>query len=303
MKYFRSLNTGSASHYEASAGVSVPKFRPKKSLGQHFLVDPKIVNKIISHAGFRGSDLVLEIGPGKGALTFPLARSVDHVVAVEKDTHLIYLLKGKLFKAGIRNVTVINHDILTFDFKKIASSFSIKPQIIGNLPYNISSPFLEKLIEYRNLVSKAILMFQVEVAKRITSHPGGKIYGALTLLIQYYAQSAILFEVPRTAFFPRPKVDSMVVELDFERPYPRRTADESNFKKVVKGAFAHRRKTLFNSLKSSYPSWDREVILDGMKKCAINPETRAEMLDMDDFLCLASVLKTGRCFGIDKRIR
>lgn len=202
LKYTKTINTGTASHYKASAEVGVPRFRPKKRLGQHFLVDPKIVNKIISHAGFQAPDYVLEIGPGKGALTFPLARSVGHVVAVEKDAYLTSLLKDKLYKTGIKNVTLINHDILTFDFYEIWSSFSTKPQIIGNLPYNISSPFLEKLIENRNLVDRAILMFQVEVAKRITAPPGGKIYGALTLLIQYYAQSTVLFEVPREAFFP-----------------------------------------------------------------------------------------------------
>lgn len=302
LKYTRAINNRSASHYKASAEGGVPGFRPKKRLGQHFLVDPNIVNKIISHAGFQAPDYVLEIGPGKGALTFPLARSVGHVVAVEKDAYLASLLKDKLYKTGIKNVTVVNHDILTFDFHEIGSSFSIKPQIIGNLPYNISSPFLEKLIENRNLVDRAILMFQVEVAKRITAPPGGKIYGALSLLIQYYAQSTVLFEVPGEAFFPRPKVDSMVVELDFKHPYPRRTADESNFKRVVKAAFAHRRKTLLNSLKSSFTSWDREVILDGMKKCSISSETRAESLDMDSFLCLASVLKDERYFEIDKDI-
>lgn len=301
MKCTRAVNTESAGHYKPSAAAGMPKFRPKKRLGQHFLVDPGIVNKIISHAGFQVSDYVLEIGPGKGELTFPLAGSVGHVIAVEKDAHLTCLLKEKLSKAGIKNVTVVNHDILTFDFNKIESS--LKFQVIGNLPYNISSPFLGKLIENRNLVGRAILMFQEEVAERITASPGGKIYGALTLVIQYYAQSTSLFKVPKESFYPRPKVDSMVVELDFKRPYPRPASDEFIFKKMVKAAFAHRRKTLLNSLKGSFSFLDREMILDGMEKCSINPDARAEALDMDDFLCLSSVFKTERYLNIDKKMQ
>jgi 16S rRNA (adenine1518-N6/adenine1519-N6)-dimethyltransferase len=187
-------------------------------------------------------------------------------------------------------VTLVNRDILQWDFDEVGPQSSTRIQVIGNLPYNISSPFLEKLTENRHLVGRAILMFQLEVAKRLTASPGGKTYGALTVLVRYHAHSAFLFEVPKEAFYPRPKVDSMVLELDFERPYFRSTVREPDFREVVKGAFAHRRKTLLNSLNSSSPSWDREILLAAMKKCNIDPGRRAETLDMQEFLCLTNAL-------------
>ncbi|MDY6972907.1 MAG: 16S rRNA (adenine(1518)-N(6)/adenine(1519)-N(6))-dimethyltransferase RsmA [Thermodesulfobacteriota bacterium] len=268
-----------------------PGFRPRKRLGQHFLVDHKIIQKTIARAGFRVFDLVLEIGPGQGALTLPLARTVGHVVAVEKDPDLANLLKKKLSRSGITNVTLVNHDILQWDFHEVKPLSSSRIQVIGNLPYNITSPFLEKLIDNRDVVARAVLMFQLEVAKRLIALSGGKTYGALTLFIQYHAQCTVLFEVPRTAFFPRPKVDSMVLELDFERPYPRRAEREASFKKVVRAAFSHRRKTLLNSLAGFCPSWDREVLLEDINRCGIDPKRRAETLDMDEFLCLEAALK------------
>jgi 16S rRNA (adenine1518-N6/adenine1519-N6)-dimethyltransferase len=265
-------------------------FQPKKTLGQHFLVDRRIIQGIISRAGFRPTDTVLEIGPGQGALTFPLARSVGHVVAVEKDSRLAGLLEEKLSRAGIENVTLVNRDILKWEFNEIPNHSSAKIQVIGNLPYNISSPFLEKLVENRSLVSRAVLMFQLEVARRLTASPGSKAYGALTLIVRYHAKSTAFFEVSAEAFFPRPKVKSMVLELDFEQPYPRRAVHDVDLKRVVKGAFAHRRKTLLNSLKGFFPYWNREKILEAIKKCGIDPGTRAETLDMDEFLCLGTAL-------------
>jgi 16S rRNA (adenine1518-N6/adenine1519-N6)-dimethyltransferase len=250
----------------------------------------KPIDEIISRARFHASDYILEIGPGKGALTLPLARSVSHVIAVEKDTHLVNFLKQKLLGAGITNVTVVNEDILKWDFNKIKALSIKKIQVIGNLPYNISSPFLEKLIENRKLVGRAVLMFQLEVAKRIAASPGTKAYGAMTLLVQYYAQATVLLKVSRDAFYPRPKVDSMVLELDFDRPHPGRAVHGEDFRKVVKSAFSHRRKTLLNSLRASSIAWDRETLLKGMKKCGIDHGRRPETLDIDEFLCFTRAL-------------
>jgi 16S rRNA (adenine1518-N6/adenine1519-N6)-dimethyltransferase len=265
-------------------------FRPKKGLGQHFLIDPKVIRNIITRAGLEDSEWVLEIGPGKGALTLPLARSVGHVVAVEKDTRLIKSLKGRLDRSGIKNVTLINHDILVWNFQDVNLTPSAKLRIMGNLPYNISAPVLDKLIRNRKLLNKAILMFQLEVAERLTAPPGGKSYGALTVLLQYYAQSRVLLEVSKNAFHPKPKVDSMVVELDFERPYPKAARDEDNFRRLLKNAFAYRRKTIMNSLRSVGEDWDRNVLLKAMESCGIDPKRRAETLHMDEFLCLSDML-------------
>ncbi len=264
--------------------------RPKKWLGQHFLVDPGIIRKIITLARFQSSDLVLEIGPGLGALTLPLSRSVRHVVAVEKDAHLSGLLEKKLDRAGVTNVTLVTNDILTWDFQELSRSSSTRIQVIGNLPYNISSPFLEKLVRERAIVSRAILMFQAEVAGRLAASPGVKAYGALTVLVRYHARSKVLLEVSRNAFYPKPKVDSKVLEIDFGHPYPVRAASASGFTKVVRGAFAHRRKTLLNSLMGAFPNHDREEFIGALRECDIDPGRRGETLDMDEFLCLSSAL-------------
>ena len=274
-----------------NGGRIKPGFRPKKALGQHFLVDQGIIEKIISNSGFQASDLVLEIGPGQGALTLPLARLAGQVIAIEKDAQLIPLLKRKLSREGITNVILINKDILKWDFREIGLSPSSKLKVIGNLPYNISTPFLEKLIENRGSVSRAVLMFQLEIAERLTASPGNRIYGALTVLVQYHAHATRLLAVSKNAFYPKPKVDSMVLELDFERHHPNSVVDEVSFRKVVKGAFAHRRKTLLNSLKDVYSFLDRELILEGLIKCGIDPVRRAETLNIDEFLCLASALE------------
>ena len=290
----RSMKFGSAHACPAQRGVGRmggPGFHAKKRLGQHFLVELEIINKIVGLAAFQASDLVLEIGPGQGALTLPLARTVGHVVAVEKDPQLVHALQKRLNRAGITNVTLINYDILKWDFRDIRPPLSAKLLVIGNLPYNISSPVLEKLIKNRDLIKRAVLMFQLEVAKRLTASPGGKAYGAMTLLVKYHAHPRPLLEVSKDAFNPKPKVNSMVIELDFEKPYPRLLLNnEGNFKKIVKGAFAHRRKTMVNSLKGLSPSLDRETLFDVMKRCGIDPGRRAETLDMDEFLCLTAAL-------------
>ncbi|MBC8456719.1 MAG: ribosomal RNA small subunit methyltransferase A, partial [Deltaproteobacteria bacterium] len=247
--------------------------------------------KIITRARFDKCDEVLEIGAGLGALTLPLARSVHKIFAVEKDSLLTDILRKKLFHAGIDNVILINDDILKLDFNKIGALPTKKIKVIGNLPYNLSSPLLEKLIKNRNLMTGAILMFQIELARRLISAPGSKEYGAISVLIQYHAHVSPLLEVPKENFYPRPKIDSMVLELDFERPYPRKAENEKNFRTVVKGAFAYRRKTLLNSLKRTLSSYSSEKILEALAKCAIESWKRAETLDIDDFLCLSSTLE------------
>ncbi len=270
--------------------IRIPRFHPKKSLGQHFLHNPQIVLQMISGARFQKSDVVMEIGPGKGALTIPLSRAVGQVIAVEKDAELIVWLKERLLKEGISNVTVVHEDILKYDFEQLELPGIGKLKIMGNLPYNISSPFLEKLIKNRHRVNKAVLMFQLEIGRRLAALPGNKSYGAMTVMIQYHAKVSRMFAVSKKAFFPVPKVDSMVLELDFDRPHPNRAADEANFRRLVKGAFSHRRKTLFNSLRSLYPSLNHEKILLGIENCGVDSRARAETLGMDQFICLAEAI-------------
>ncbi|MBN1831830.1 MAG: ribosomal RNA small subunit methyltransferase A [Deltaproteobacteria bacterium] len=267
------------------------EFRPKKSLGQHFLKDIGIVQEIINKARFDPTDRVLEIGPGLGALTLLLAREVYHIIAVEKDSRLADILNKRLSDEKIDNVFLINEDILKLDFNRVPSLHEGNFVVIGNLPYNISSPILEKLVENRQMVNRAVLMLQSELAGRLIANPGTKAFGAMTVFIQYHAHVAPLLHVPKEAFRPRPKVDSMVLEMDFQRPYPERTEDDVHFRRVVKGAFAQRRKTLINSLKNSFVSCSREEILSALEKCDMDPKRRAETLTIGDFLRLSSALK------------
>jgi 16S rRNA (adenine1518-N6/adenine1519-N6)-dimethyltransferase len=210
---------------------------------------------------------------------------------VEKDTQLVNILREELDKRGIFNVSLIHEDILRLDLEKATKGIRGKIKVVGNLPYNISSPLLERLFRHRDIISRAVLMFQVEFAKRLFSPPNCKDYGAITLLIGYHATVSPLFEVSREAFYPRPKVGSMVVLIDMEKPHQNRAEDESLFREVVKGAFAHRRKTVLNSLKRALQSYSGEEIGAALRRCSIDSKRRAETLDMDEFLCLADLLK------------
>jgi 16S rRNA (adenine1518-N6/adenine1519-N6)-dimethyltransferase len=265
--------------------------RPNKRLGQHFLRDRSIIAEIIERSGFIDSDDVLEIGPGLGALTIPLAGRVKRVIAVEKDSRLAETLGEKLSQEGITNVTLVNDDILKVDLEKIIGAAEGKLKAIGNLPYNISSPFLEMLFKHSRLVSTAVLMFQYEFAERLLASPGGKEYGALTVLIRYDAHVSPLIHVSRDSFYPRPKVGSMVVKIDMERFHTRRAEDDRFFSMVVKGAFAHRRKTILNSLGGALSDFGSVEIREALGLCSIDPMRRAETLDIDEFITLADTLK------------
>jgi 16S rRNA (adenine1518-N6/adenine1519-N6)-dimethyltransferase len=266
---------------------------PKKRLGQHFLKDPQIIQEIVTKARFEEDSAVLEVGPGLGALTFPLAGRVKEIIGVEKDSRLVDTLQKRLSLEQTSNVTLIHSDILKLDFAQIVGSEEKQIHVIGNLPYNISSPFVEKLISHRSQVKRAILTFQLELARRLAAAPGNKAYGALSVLIQYYARITPLLEISREAFYPKPEVASMVLELDFTRPFPRRAENEENFRKVVKACFAHRRKTILNSLRRALTSVDHDHILSALAKCGIEPGRRAENLHMDDYLCLSGALDLG----------
>lgn len=268
-------------------------FRARKRLGQHFLRDPSVIRQIILRAGFAPDAVVVEIGPGLGALTLPLAESVRQVIGIEKDSRLAEILKDRLIHKGIQNVLLVNEDVLKTDLQEAARPYGGKIQVIGNLPYNISTPFLEKLIRSRQVVTRAVLTFQAEVARRLIASPGNKQYGAMTVLVQYHAGISPLLEIPKEAFHPPPKVKSMVVELDLTRAHPTRARDEEAFKKLVKGAFAHRRKTLINSLKGTFSEWGHDEILMALKRSGIDPGKRAETLGIDDFIRLAQGLE---CF-------
>ncbi len=264
--------------------------RPRKRLGQHFLRDQGITRKIIVLARLEKDDAVLEVGPGLGALTIPILPLISHLVTVEKDSGLAALLRERVPAEEEHKITFVVGDILKVQFEEVFNRFHRKIKVLGNLPYNISSPFLEKLLINREYVSTAILMFQHEFAQRLTAGPCTKDYGALSVIMQYYARLFPLIRVKRDAFYPKPKVDSMVVEIDFEKPHPSRAEDERLFRRIAKAAFSHRRKTILNSLERGMASLPREVLDEALRKCSIDPKRRAETLTVDDYIRLTSAL-------------
>jgi 16S rRNA (adenine1518-N6/adenine1519-N6)-dimethyltransferase len=277
------------------------RVRPRKSLGQHWLKDQSIIHKIVSVAAFSPTSHVLEVGPGRGALTIPLAALVGHLYAVEKDERLAERLEGELQKRAITNVTVLRQDILRTRLEELWLPPGEKLGVIANLPYNISTPFLEKLLENKARVGRAVLMFQMEVARRMVASPGNKEYGSLSVLLQYHARLEPLLEVSRKAFYPVPKVDSMVLGLDFDRPHGVRAPDEEQFKRVVRAAFSHRRKTLLNSLRGSLCAFSTEELKSAFEACRIDGGMRAETLGIDAFICLSAHLPAKPLGGEPKR--
>ena len=222
---------------------------PKKGLGQHFLVDRNILDKVIRTAQVERGDVVLEVGPGLGEMTLALARLAKHVIAVEIDPKLVEILKKKL--ADCPNVDVVKGDILTINFRKIDFREGQKIKVVANLPYQISTPLLFHFIELKEFFSTLTLMLQKEVAERMVAPPGGKEYSPLSIFVQLFLDASIRFFIKPSAFFPPPKVESAVVHMVWKERPMIETNDEEWFKKVVKACFGYRRKTLVNALKHS----------------------------------------------------
>ncbi len=260
--------------------------RPKKRLGQHFLIDPSTADMIARRSRITSGDTVVEIGAGLGALTIPLARIAQHVYAIEKDSQLAKLLRTELLVRKLSNVDIIEKDILRVDLHLLAPKMSRPLIAIGNLPYNISSQVLVRLIEARSHVKRAILMFQKELAQRIMAQPGSKDYGRLTVMLSYCAQIKSIATVSAQLFYPTPKIDSQVVEVDFDivRQYP--PHDEAMLFEVIKAAFGNRRKTLKNALAGSGLRIDPQRARQALIAAGIEPDRRAETLKVAEFVAL-----------------
>jgi len=271
---------------------SLAKFgvRPKKSFGQYFLEDRGIIDKIITLIQLDANDIVVEIGPGTGALTIPLLQHVHHLIAIEKDQLLIKLLRKKLSTEEGQKISLVSGDALKLDFKKISDQFKQKVLIIGNIPYNISSPLIERLILYRDYIRTAILMFQHEFALRLIASPGERKCSALTIVSQYYAEISPVVKVKKDAFYPRPSVDSMVLKINFEKPYEFQAKNDIIFRRIVKSAFLFRRKTILNSLEKTTAFLPKEKIIRALEECNIDPKKRAENLSIYDFVSLSLAL-------------
>ncbi|MDI6688552.1 MAG: 16S rRNA (adenine(1518)-N(6)/adenine(1519)-N(6))-dimethyltransferase RsmA [Desulfobacterales bacterium] len=264
---------------------------PKKQLGQNFLSDPSTAKMIAGLAKITPEDVILEIGAGLGALTIPIARAAKKVYAVEKDSQLTGLLKTELLANRLSNVELIEEDILKFDIMKLAKNEGRRILVMGNLPYNISSQIIIKLIESRAAVIKAVLMFQKELAMRIIAQPGGKDYGRLAVMLGYCAKIKKLADVKAHQFFPKPKVDSQILEIKFLETVKYRAKDEAFFFKVVKAAFGQRRKTLRNALAGSEMNIDTKTAQNMLDKTGIDSSLRAEALTISQFVTLSNAFK------------
>ncbi len=260
---------------------------PRKRWGQHFLIDKNILNKVIQTAQIDQEDVVLEVGPGMGEMTLSLARQAKKVIAIEIDPKMVEILKKKV--AGNAKVEVIEGDILALDFKNYFSGQKPLLKVVANLPYQISTPLLFQFIESRELFSTLTLMLQKEVAERMVATPGNKTYGPLSIFIQLFSDPSICFFIKPSAFFPPPKVESAVVHMILNQKPKIKLNDERWFKKVVRGCFSYRRKTLMNALKHAdlFLSSNLE---QRMEKIGLDPRRRPETLTLEEFANLANLL-------------
>ena len=253
---------------------------PRKRFGQHFLTDPDVIAAIVRAIAPRPDDAVVEIGPGLGALTGPLIEHIAHLHAVEIDRDVIATLRRRY--AALR-LTVHQGDALAFDFGALAAACGARLRVVGNLPYNISTPLLFHLAAFASSVVDCHFMLQREVVERMVATPGGRDYGRLSVMLQYRFTMEHLFDVPPEAFDPPPRVDSAIVRM-LPKPAAQRLADdEALLGEVVTQAFGQRRKVLRNTLKGRATNEQLEAV-------GISPAARAEEIALENYVALANLL-------------
>ena len=257
-------------------------FNFSRKLGQNFLIDKNIIDKIITGTEIGPQDTVLEIGPGMGVITAEAAAQAKKVIAVEVDKSLLPILAETL--AGCDNVRIINEDILKLDIDKIIAEETAgggEAKVIGNLPYYITTPIIMKLLEGTTVKSITIMM-QKEVADRIKAAPGSKIYGAISVAVQYYCQVEKIADVPKTVFIPQPQVDSVVLRLVRKEDPGVEVLDKGIFFACVKAGFGQRRKTLLNSLQTIRGT-SKAMIEECLAAAGVEAGRRAETLSLEEF--------------------
>ncbi|EJD5759189.1 16S rRNA (adenine(1518)-N(6)/adenine(1519)-N(6))-dimethyltransferase RsmA [Staphylococcus pseudintermedius] len=269
-------------------------FNFKKSLGQNFLIDVNIINRIIDASGIDHMTGVIEIGPGMGSLTEQLAKNAQHVLAFEIDQWLIPVLDDTL--SPYNNVTVINEDILKANVAEAIQqhlSHCEKIMVVANLPYYITTPILLTLLEQDLNIDGYVVMMQKEVGERLNAQVGTKAYGSLSIVAQYYTETSRVLTVPKTVFMPPPNVDSIVVKL-MKRESPIVDVDNPNaFFKMTKGAFSQRRKTIYNNYQNLFENGkeQKETIMQWLERADIDPKRRGETLSIQEYARLYAELE------------
>ncbi|HPE07235.1 MAG TPA: 16S rRNA (adenine(1518)-N(6)/adenine(1519)-N(6))-dimethyltransferase RsmA [Smithellaceae bacterium] len=268
--------------------------RPRKKLGQSFLVDVNTIQKIAAAGRFSSDDIVVEIGAGIGVLTKDIAQVAKRVIAVEIDPQLVKILHDQFDECS--NVEIHSCDILKFDISSISNNYNAKVNVIGNIPYNISSPVIFHLLSSRSAISCFTLMLQKEVVQRLVSLPDNKNYGVPSVLLQMYADIERLFDVSADCFYPRPKVESSIIQGRFREKPLFDLTDETFFRCLVKASFAQRRKMLTNNLKNAKFLEDFSVsdLKDALNSAGIDGKRRGETLSLQEFGNLSNILQQKR---------
>lgn len=255
------------------------EIKAKKSLGQNFLRDEKVLQKIIEASDLKSDDFVVEIGPGEGVLTEQLAKHVQKVIAVELDNDLIPKLTTKF--ADQKNIEIIHADILNINLPALISDYELQTtsyKLIANIPYYITSPIIRLFLEQTYQPKEILLMVQKEVAERIVSKRGQM--SILSISVQYYATAEILFEVSKTSFFPVPKIDSAIIKITPNRKFNKEI--DKKFFRLVKAGFSAKRKTLANNIANSL-QLDKQTVSEKLKALSISENARAQELDITDW--------------------
>jgi len=251
--------------------------RPKYSWGQNFLGDPEVLEQIVSALQLVPGEPVVELGPGLGHLTRVLLATGARVTAVERDRDMV----DALSELPADRLTVVAANAAQVDFARLAGAEKVA--VVGNLPYHLTSPILFNVLEQHDRVSRAVFTLQKEVAERLAAEPGSRTYGLLTVLLGLHFRAHLLMTLPARLFHPPPAVDSAVLRLSALLRPRAEVSDEAHFRRVVKAAFAHRRKTLFNSLRSDPQLGPAEVIRASLEAAGIEPTRRAETLSVEEF--------------------
>ncbi len=271
--------------------------RAKKQLGQNFLSDPSTAKMIVDRSGIDQNDIILEIGAGFGALTIPAAQAAKKIFTVEKDLRIIPVLENELSSHRIDNAVILSTDILKLDIAALAREEDCRFIVLGNLPYNISSQILIRLMAARDVIKRAVLMFQKEMAQRIGASPSCKDYSRISVMTQYLADVKPIAQIKAHLFSPRPKVDSEVIEIVFKNKKQVLAENEDFFFRVIKAGFGKRRKNLKNALSGSELKISAETAILALEQSGINPVRRAETLSVAEFVTLSN-----RLFAIQREM-
>ena len=278
-----------SSHQATKEVVQKHNFKFSKSLGQNFLIDTNVIDRILEGARVKEGDYVIEVGPGIGTLTKEMGRTAEKVVAIEIDKTLIPILEETL--SDFPNIEVINQDILKVNVQELVKEkLNGGPvKLVANLPYYITTPIVMKFLEEDIPVTDIVVMVQKEVADRMNAKPNTKDYGALSVAVQYYCDTEIVAKAPRHMFMPQPNVDSTVIGLHIREEKKYNVDNEDVFFKTVKASFGQRRKTLLNSL-GGLGFLNKEQIKEALQEANIDEKRRGETLSIEEFASLANAV-------------